>query len=246
MMNATHEFADDMPDAGAALRDRLQQHLSRNIGDVRAAFIDADAWNGLSTEAGPPIDVMVVPPQGERRFAYLCTFGSALHPLGADIYRKEGLCRRVEFVLAVPQGGDAPSDAAELDLGAQLLRQYAKIAHMQPITIERGETVAFAKEPEPLFEGANQVAVSFMPPRIPSDGFTTLKLDGGDIIEFVSPTPICREELALARRRGPARLADELFARGVTEMLAPAREPVVKAPARAGWASRLLQWLRGT
>ena len=50
------------------LREELCLHLARNLGEPHIAFSDQDGWAGKSREPGPPVDVMVVPPEGERRF----------------------------------------------------------------------------------------------------------------------------------------------------------------------------------
>ena len=58
---------------GEEFREEVQLHLTRNLGEPHVAFSDQDGWAGKSKEPGPPVDVMVIPPEGERRFAYVCT-----------------------------------------------------------------------------------------------------------------------------------------------------------------------------
>ena len=108
--------------SGEELRDEVQLHLARHLGDPHIAFSDNDGWAGNSREPGPAVDVLVVPPEGERRFAYVCTFGSSLKKRPGDITGG-----RMEFALAVPQHGDPQSDLAVLNLGANTVRQFAKL-----------------------------------------------------------------------------------------------------------------------
>jgi len=203
---------------GEDLRDEVQLHLARHLGEPHIAFSDNDGWAGNTREPGPPVDVLVVPPEGERRFAYVCTFGSSLKkrpgdPIGA----------RIEFTLAVPQAGEAQADLAMLNLAANTVRQFAKLIHIQPIRVYAGETVQFSRNPRPILEGSKQIAFAFIEPRLPAPGFERLKLAGGESVLFWSPVPIDRDELDASSRYGAARFARGLAKAGVTEMVHPKR-----------------------
>jgi hypothetical protein len=227
---------------GDSLRDTVQLHLLRNIGEAAAAFTDADAWSGKSKEAGPPVDVLVCPPEGERRFAYVSSFGCSMRTLQAPAYVENGRKRRTEFVMAAPQRGDEAADRQMLNMAANTVRQFAKLVHLQPITVELGETVAFSDDPTPVFENTDLVAFAFMAPRIPADGFARMTLRPDEAVDFIAPVPIRREELALARQKGPAALNRALLDGGITEMLDLARGPVpaARTPSRRG----LFGWVR--
>jgi hypothetical protein len=212
---------------GDEFREEVELHLARHIGEPHTAFSDQDGWAGKSKEPGPPVDVMVVPPEGERRFAYVSTFGCALKKSG-DSLGPDGK-RRMEFVLAAPQTGDAKADLAMLNIAANTVRQFAKLAHVQSVRVKPGETVQFARNPKPMFDGSKQVAFAFMAPRLPADGFETLKLQSGETVEFVAPMPIYREELDFGGRKGPEKLARVLMAGGATEMVALDRKPVIRS-----------------
>ena len=199
---------------GQELREEVHLHLARHLGEPHIAFSDQDGWAGRSREPGPSVDVLVVPPEGERRFAYVCTFGSSLK-------KGSGLspAGRMEFVLAVPQCGDARADLGMLNLGANTVRQFAKLVHIQSIRVSAGQTVQFSRNPRPILEGSKQVAFAFMPPRLPADGFARLKVGESDGIAFWAPIPITREELQAGAHHGAQRLAAGLLKAGVTEML---------------------------
>jgi hypothetical protein len=225
----------------ADLRERVELHLLRHIGECHVAYSDAEGWKGKSPEMGPAVDVLVTPPEGERRFAYVSTFGCSLKPLPAPAYRDAGTRKRVEFVLAASQRGDDVADRAALNRAANTVRQFAKLAHIQPITVEPGETVAFSDNPEALHEGSAHVAYAFMAPRIPADGFEHVNLTNGESIQFVAPIPITLEEFDLARQKSPAALSSALLDGGVSEMLDPNR-PASRAAlrhARGPWWRRL-------
>jgi hypothetical protein len=192
---------------GEEFREEVQLHLTRNLGEPHVAFSDQDGWAGKSKEPGPPVDVMVIPPEGERRFAYVCTYGSSLKK-GGDAMAPGGKSR-IEFVLATPQKGEPKADLAMLNL----------LIHMQNVRVNDGETVQFAKKPRPMFEGSKQVAFAFMRPRLPADGFARMRIGDGEVVDFWAPVPIYREELEAAAVHGPAKLAKGLEKAGVTEML---------------------------
>ncbi len=227
---------------GDPLREAVQLHLLRTIGEAAPVFTDTDAWAGASREAGPPVDVLVSPPEGERRFAYVSSFGCSVKLLQAPSYLESGQRRRAEFVLAAPQRGDEAANRHMLNLAANTVRQFAKLVHLQPITVELGETVAFSDDPQPVFEGTSLVAFAFMAPRIPADSFGRMAFRGGETVEFIAPVPIHAEELAFAREKGPAALSRALLDGGVTEMLDLYRGPVPAArrPSRRG----LFGWMR--
>lgn len=202
---------------GEDLRDEVQLHLTRHLGEPHIAFSDQDGWAAKSKEPGPPVDVMVIPPEGERRFAYVCTYGSSLKK-GGDVLSPGGKAR-MEFVLATPQRGDAKADLAMLNMAANTVRQFAKLVHIQGVRVSAGETVQFAKTPRPVLEGTKQVAFAFIKPLIPAEGFDRMRLPNGETIDFWAPTPIYRDELEAAAAHGTVKLAKALETAGVTEML---------------------------
>ncbi len=173
---------------GQEFRETVELHLLRHLGEAHTAFSDTEGWAGKSREPGPPVDVMVVPPEGERRFAYVTTFGSALKKAG-DALQPAGKSR-LEFVLAVQQKGEPKSDLAALNLAANTVRQFAKLVHLQGVRVTPGETVQFAADPRPMFEGSKQVAFAFLRPRLPADGFETMRLKEGEMVRFVAPVPV--------------------------------------------------------
>jgi hypothetical protein len=211
---------------GEEFREAIELHLLRHIGEPHTAFSDNDGWAGKSKEPGPPVDVLVSPPEGERRFAYVSTFGSSMKK-GGDVVAAGGKSR-LEFVLAAPQKGDPKADLAMLNLAANTVRQFAKLVHLQGVRVSPGETVQFAAEPKPMFEGSKQVAFAFMRPRLPADAFENLRLSDGELVRFIAPVPIYQAELKLGRRKGPAALAKALNTGGVTEMLDFNRQPVAR------------------
>jgi len=217
---------------GEDYREEVQLHLARCLGDAHIAFSDQDGWANKSKEPGPPVDVMVIPPEGERRFAYVCTYGSCLKK-GGDVLSPGGKAR-MEFVLATPQRGDAKADLAMLNMAANTVRQFAKLVHIQGVRVSAGETVQFSKSPKPVFDATKQVAFAFIKPRIPAEGFDRLRLPGGETVDFWAPTPIYRDELEAAATHGTVKLARALEKAGVTEMLHLDRPSV----ARKGYGLR--------
>lgn len=212
------------------MRDAVDIHLSRHIGHYETAFTDEDGWAGESGEDGPPVDVLVVPPDGERKFAYVASFGCAFEPLPSEVYSREGMKRRVEFVLAAQQYEDEEESRRSLNLAANTVRQFAKLVHMNGVTVEPGETVAFSDEPQPIFKGVDFCAFAFIAPRLPGPGFNQMKIADsqlGEPVHYIAPVPIHKSELDLSLEHGPAALLDVLHRAGVTEMVDMARKPVV-------------------
>ena len=223
------------------VRERVFAHLERHIGAAVTAYSDTEGWKGEGDEPGPAVDVLIAPPEGERRFAYVSSFGSCIRPLPAPAYRQEGVNKRVEFVLAAMQTGDETERLDSLNQAGDLVRKFAKLTHTQPVTVEPGETVAFGDAPAPLFPGSDLVAFAFMEPRLPSNGFGRMPLAHNEHVVFVSPVPITAEELDLARREGTDALNAALMSSGVTEMLDPGRTATVEAPPppKKGFFARL-------
>jgi len=147
----------------------------------------------------------------------------------------------MEFVLAVPQCGDARADLGMLNLGANTVRQFAKLVHIQSIRVGAGQTVQFSRNPRPILEGSKQVAFAFMPPRLPADGFARLKVGESDAITFWRRSRLRGKSLQAGNHHGAQRLAAGLLKAGVTEMLHADRPsaargavPACAAPDRAG------------
>ncbi len=202
---------------GEEFREEVQLHLLRHLGEPHVAFSDQDGWAGKSREPGPPIDVMVIPPEGERRFAYVCTYGSSLKKGGDPL--SAGGKTRMEFVLATPQKGEPKADLAMLNLAANTVRQFAKLVHIQQVRVSPGQTIQFAANPKPVFEGSKQLAFAFMRPRLPADGFDRMRINDGEAVDFWAPVPIYKDELEAEGVHGPAKLAKALEKAGITEML---------------------------
>lgn len=226
------------------LREEIRLHLTRNLGEPHTAFSDQDGWANKSKEPGPPIDVMVVPPEGERRFAYVCSFGSAMLKGGDPL--SPGGKTRMEFALAVQQKGDAAADLASLNMAANTVRQFAKLVHIQSVRVGTGETVQFSQDPKPVLENSRQVAFAFMRPRLPAEGFARMRLEDGEGVDFWSPVPIYREELDAAAAHGIDRLAKALEKAGVTEMIHLDRPTAARKAygLRRTWVSRFMDFFR--
>jgi hypothetical protein len=220
---------------GQEFRDAVEMHLTRHIGEPHTAFSDGEGWTGKSKEPGPPVDVLVSPPEGERRFAYVITFGSSMKKAGDSL--SPGGKSRLEFVMAAPQKGDPKADLAMLNLAANTVRQFAKLVHLQPVRVTPGETVQFASDPKPMYDGSKQVGFAFMRPRLPAEGFETMRLEDGELVRFIAPVPIYEAELKLGRAKGAGALARVLTDAGVTEMLDFHRQPA----ARTSFFSKLKQ-----
>ena len=213
------------------LREAVDTHLASHIGDHETAYCDEEGWAGQSSEDGPPVDVLVVPPEGERRFAYVATFGCALASLGNETYRDMGVERRVEFVLAAQQPEDHEESHKSLNLAANTVRQFAKMVHLNGVTVEPGETVAFSNEPRPIYDEAEFCGFVFMPPRLPGPGFEELYPSNaglGEPLRYVAPVPIHEAELEFGIMQGSAALVELFMRAGVTEMIDMGRPCLIK------------------
>ncbi|MBB34509.1 MAG: hypothetical protein CME88_14220 [Hirschia sp.] len=223
--SASGTSSDDM-------RAAVDTHLASHIGDHETAFCDEEGWAGHSREDGPPIDVLVVPPEGERLFAYVATFGCAFRPLPSEAYHDEGVERRVEFVLAAQQVGKEDPDLHSLNLAANTVRQFAKLVHLNGVTVEPGETVAFSDDPKPVYDDADFCAFAFIPPRLPGPGFEWLMPSNtalGEPVRYIAPIPIHKAELEYGVELGGEALVKLLMDAGATEMIDLKRPCAVSA-----------------
>ena len=212
------------------MREAVDTHLACHIGDYETAFSDEEGWSGQSREDGPPVDVLVVPPEGERQFAYVATFGCAFQPLPSEAYTDAGIQRRVEFVLAAQQKGEEDERMTALNLVANTVRQFAKLVHLNGVTVEPGETVAFSGDPKPIYDDADFCAFMFMSPRLPGPGFdrlTPANAELGEPLYYIAPVPIHKAELDFGVEYGPEALISLLMECGVTEMVDMSRPDMI-------------------
>ncbi len=211
------------------MRDALDLHLARHIGEFQSVFSDEEGWTGTSSEDGPPIDVLVVPPEGERKFAYVSSFGCSFTPLESEVYQEKKVVRRIEFVLAAQQNGNEEEDLKALNLAANTVRQFAKLVHLNSVAVEEGETVMFSEKPRPVFEGAEFCGFGFIRPVLPAIGFDCMHVEEGDknsYVHFIAPIPLYQEEMELSAEEGPEALCKKLEQASVTEMVHFGRESV--------------------
>ncbi len=216
------------------MRDALDLHLARNIGEFQTVFTDEDGWSGNSSEDGPPIDVLVVPPDGERKFAYVTSFGCSFAPLPSKQYSEQKIVKRVEFVLAAQQNGNDEDDLKALNLAANTVRQFAKLVHINGVAVEEGETVMFSEKPQPVFEGADFCGFGFAKPLLPGVGFECMHSEEGDAnsyVHFVAPIPLYKEEMEISSEQGPDVLCAKLVQAGITEMIDLKRANIAPASA---------------
>lgn len=205
-------------------RELVWGHLARTIGEPKTAFVDANGWSGESHAAGPPIDVICIPPQGDRRFLYLCTFGSCLHPLGAPSYLKAGIARRVEFVTAIAQTPNETANRALLEQAVRHVRSWAKRVHVAALAVESGDVGALPDDVMKIMIG--EAGACFLAPRIGAAELAELPIGPNAAISFRAPVPVHASEIKYGQMKGAKALADALERGGATEMLAAHRAPV--------------------
>lgn len=211
------------------MRDALDLHLARHIGEFQTVFTDEDGWAGNSSEDGVPVDVLVVLPEGERKFAYVSSLGCSFVPLSSAHYREHNIVRRVEFVLAAQQNGNKEYDISALNLAANTVRQFAKIVHLSGVAVEEGETVTFSDTPRPVFDEAGFAGFGFVKPQLPNIGFGRMHVDEGEVdsdIHFIAPIPLFKNEIELAAEIGPEAFCAALLEAGVTEMIDLKRQSI--------------------
>ncbi|MFC7292009.1 suppressor of fused domain protein [Hirschia litorea] len=216
------------------MRDALDLHLARHIGEFQTVFTDEDGWAGNSSEDGVPVDVLVVLPEGERKFAYVSSLGCSFVPLSSAHYREHNIVRRVEFVLAAQQNGNEEEDISALNLAANTVRQFAKIVHLSGVAVEEGETVTFSETPRPVFDDAGFAGFGFVKPQLPNPGFGHMHLVDAEVnsdIHFIAPIPLFKNEMELAAEIGPEAFCAALLKAGVTEMIDLKRQSIAGPPA---------------
>jgi hypothetical protein len=108
-----------------------------------------------------------------------------------------------------------------------LLQNVAAYPHVTGVAVKPWETLAFADPAEPLGAGTELAACLVVPPRLLSDEAVRFAAGDGVSVSLLALVPIYAAELDLARREGAQALAELLDEAGVTELLDPARPPVV-------------------
>ena len=103
---------------------------------------------------------------------------------------------------------------------------------MTGLSVEAGETLAFAEPPVPLGAGTELAACVVVAPRLLPAEAAQLTADDDVTVSLLALVPIYAAELELARREGAEALVERLDAAGVTELLESG------APGRRGRPAR--------
>ena len=197
--------------------DALVAHVGRTIGAVEGIWAQIVPGQVRT-------DVIVVGADAERPHRTLVSTGMSSVAVPGTDGRS-----RTELVLALPADWSMEMDDAS-HWPFALLQNVAAYPHVTGIVVEPWETLAFAEPPEPLGAGTALAACLVVPPRLLSDEAVQFAPGDGVSVSLLALVPIYAAELDLARREGSHALAGLLDAAGVTELLDPARPPVVDDP----------------
>jgi hypothetical protein len=163
-----------------------------------------------------------VPPDGERRFAYVTTSGCAAHALPESPYNDGGNTNRVEFVMAALQTGDREADVKSLEAVIHTVRRFAKMAHLSDVPVNANEAIIFQEDPQPIYKDADFRGIVFAQPLLPAPGFEYLQLEPNDPqsrMKFVAIIPAFLGEMEYSARKGADALCRAFKKNSVTEIL---------------------------
>lgn len=195
----------------------VKAHIERHLGKVETVFHE-------TASKKVHLDVLVVPPSGERAHLTLVTCGMAARPM--HIPESADVPAYVELVLSLPPDWplDRTPNMVEPGLWPILWLKYvARLPHLHDTWIGRGHTVPNGDPPEPIAPDTPFCGVVVLSPVLTPPGFATLDVSDGRTVEFLALYPLYPEEIALKLERGARELATRMDQAGVTELVHPGR-----------------------
>lgn len=211
---------------GGGSIEEIERHLAAHLGQVSTVLheIVSDLVH---------VDVHLVPPSPPRASWTLFTTGMSDRPMTAP----EGVDERhAELLLSLPadwrmdllqQTPPAPEhERWYWPIG--WLKQLARFPHEYDTWLGAGHTIPNGDPPRPFAPGTRLCCWLLLPPMCLPESALQLALADGRTVRFYALHALHPEEVSLKLNRGTDALLDELERAQVTEVLAPARPPVVR------------------
>lgn len=207
--------------------EAITKHIEAHLGVVDSVFHEV-----LSDTVH--VDVHLVRPTAERPYVRLVTSGMSDLPM--TIPAGEDVPRFAELLVTLPGTWKLDTESFEDETWywpLRLLKGLARLPHKHATWLGFGHTVPNGDPPTPYAPNTRLCgAITLLPISVPS-GFHKLRIDEAKEITFYAAVPLFEEEMNLKLRSGTDALLDRFEAKGISDIVDPARSNVAKR--RFGW-----------
>jgi len=221
----TEEEIDDFEPVDADLDAVIRDHLELHLG----------APNGTSHDTrGPvPIDVALTEPADRRPWGACCTVGASARAMPTADADSRDSSRHVELFLRLPKSAFRYWEAVVLEPFDDLfeavidaLGELGRLPHEQRVGYRTPQIVA-TPDMSPLVAGLPFAGVLLRDASTGTVPVPELAMPGGGTVTFLTVTFLHPSEIRALSGPDRVRAATRLAKRGVDELLAPEREPVL-------------------
>jgi Suppressor of fused protein (SUFU) len=196
---------------------RWSAHLERHLGGVSTVFHEL-----LSDTIH--LDVLVFPATTERPFHALVTQGMSALPMTVPEGAED--VAYAELMVVLPPNWMIEGEEAKEERWywpMRMLKSVARLPHLYETWIGFGHTIPNGDPPEPYDESTEQCCVIAAPAVMFGEDVASCELADGKIVRLYSLVPIYEDEMRFKLEHASEALFEKLSARGVGEVIDPAR-----------------------
>ncbi|MDQ1091051.1 hypothetical protein QE400_000464 [Xanthomonas sacchari] len=237
----SNEDTQNSPGGSPILRHRQEKPFAPARGESCLAHIDAHIERYLGPISSVlheivsdtvHLDVHVVPATAEVPYLRLVTSGMSDLPMavpeGVDVPR---FPRFMELLLTLPPDWPIAYEDFQDERHywpVRLLKTLARLPHKYDTWLGYGHTVPNGRPAEPYAPGVGFDGVIVLPPVSTPEAFAELVVDADKTIVFMALVPLYPEEMALKLKQGAEALLDRFDAKGLQDVIDPARPNVAR------------------
>ncbi|WP_017913881.1 suppressor of fused domain protein [Xanthomonas sp. SHU 166] len=208
--------------SGESCLAQIGAHIERHLGSVAGVLheIISDTVH---------LDVHVVPATDEVPYLRLVTSGMSDLPMAVP--EGVGAPRFMELMLTLPPDWPITQDDFQDERHywpLRLLKTLARLPHKYDTWLGFGHTVPNGHPAEPYAPGIGFDGAIVLPPVSTPEAFGELVVDADKTIVFMTLVPLYPEEMALKLKKGAEALMDRFDAKGLQDVIDPARPNVAR------------------
>lgn len=200
--------------------EMVARYLEERLGPIAGTFRD-------STPRADSIDVVQIPPQGERPWRALVTVGMSRRPM--TVPPDVAASAHLELLFAVPAEWPVEEDEFQRPANfwpVQVLRSLARSPHDAGSWLASGHVVPNGDPPRPYFEGLPFCASVVLPPLSLVGGLGGFPVPGRRI-DVLAVVPLHLDEWQHSLDKGLPSLLKRLDKAEVTDVLEPNRRSAI-------------------
>ncbi|KAB7778400.1 suppressor of fused domain protein [Xanthomonas sp. LMG 12459] len=208
--------------SGESCLEQIGAHIECHLGPVAGVLheIISDTVH---------LDVHVVPATDEVPYLRLVTSGMSDLPMAVP--EGVGAPRFMELMLTLPPDWPITQDDFQDERHywpLRLLKTLARLPHKYDTWLGFGHTVPNGHPAEPYAPGIGFDGAIVLPPVSTPEAFGELVVDADKTIVFMTLVPLYPEEMALKLKKGAEALMDRFDAKGLQDVIDPARPNVAR------------------